>query len=277
MTRIHITASGKAADCHANERACPRGGSEAHFDSMRDAVIEINRQAAEASKAKRSPATPPTYTEGALLKTIYDQNGSSVKEARQSLPEAWQALVPETLDPDGAVAMWKTNEGYMRAEYQDPNSGKYRPLPELTTAMTYAHIARQARRVKGVDASMTDEEALAVSGWGAFIEQAAEFQAEADAHFDPDTDDPRYWEEKEQSAKSPSTEADERDSRHRYGGRGEKKDEAPDHVARAPKELDLAMIEALKYKFLGKFKQPFDESGLSIPELLEMNRNGELD
>lgn len=276
MNRIHITASGKAAPCTASIRDCPRGGSDAHFDSLKDAVIEINRRAAEASKAKKSPATLPTYTEWALLKTIYGQNGSSVKETRQSLPEAWQALVPETLDPNGAVAMWKTNEGYMRAEYQDPTSGKYRPLPELTTAMTYAHIARQARRVKGVDASMTDEEALAVSGWGAFIEQAAKFQAEADAHFDPDTDDPRYWEEKEQSSKSPSTKADERDSRHRYGGRGEKKEEEVPKTKQASKELDPAMIEALKAKFLKVKKIPFDESGLSIPELLQMAQKGEL-
>lgn len=46
---------------------------------------------------------------------------------------------------------------------------------------------------------------------------------------------------------------------------------------KAARALDPEMIEALKLKYLKKFKQPFDESGLSIPELLQMAARKELD
>jgi len=74
---------------------------------------------------------------------------------------------------------------------------------------------------------------------------------------------------------------DHRDPRHYYGPMKGKVSldvaEAPASSSSEPKELDPEMIEALKAKYLKKFKVPFDESGLSIPELLQMAQKGELD
>lgn len=52
--------------------------------------------------------------------------------------------------------------------------------------------------------------------------------------------------------------------------------ESRQKAERVAKELDPAMIEALKLKYLKRFKVPFDESGLSVGELLQMAQRGEL-
>ncbi|MDP9821063.1 putative SprT family Zn-dependent metalloprotease [Nocardioides massiliensis] len=54
-------------------------------------------------------------------------------------------------------------------------------------------------------------------------------------------------------------------------------EDEPQREKKPAKELDPAIIEALKLKYLKKFKVPFDESGLSVPELLQMAQKGELD
>ncbi len=39
MTKFHIAANGRTEPCTATKRACPRGGAEAHFDSIQEALI----------------------------------------------------------------------------------------------------------------------------------------------------------------------------------------------------------------------------------------------
>lgn len=68
----------------------------------------------------------------------------------------------------------------------------------------------------------------------------------------------------------------DRDPRHPYGRRKNKEEDKPTRGPSSPKELDPQMIEALKLKYLKKFKVPFDESGLTINELLQMAQQGEL-
>lgn len=86
----------------------------------------------------------------------------------------------------------------------------------------------------------------------------------------------------------------ERTTRHRYGSRAADAVEAtvvqvgaeamwtPEtgevhRTSKGAKPLNPEIIEALKFKYLKKFKQPFDESGLSIPELLKLASTGQLD
>lgn len=38
MSRFHVAASGRTVPCTAGKRACPRGGEEAHYDSVQEAA-----------------------------------------------------------------------------------------------------------------------------------------------------------------------------------------------------------------------------------------------
>lgn len=312
MTRIHITASGKAAPCTASIRDCPRGGSDDHFDSVKEAVIAIHKREVAASEqgednaAPTAPAEPfadermnkyyaekwERLTRGASLLGLREATPGEMKEQWASFGRknadspyqrvffAQEAYVHEgnltqelVADPDwrSTLGYWEVSTEEVEAWAKHAYGGVGHHLASYAASALEMHPERTAEEVR-------DEALVYLIKRTSFgVRDGAEGTHMAPipggTRFDPDGE-PLPTKHDAERKEVPV----ERDSRHRYGAQGEKNEEedAGQRAKQAPEALDPAIIEALKLKYLKVFKMPFDESGHSIPELLQMAQKGEL-
>lgn len=317
MTRIHITASGKAAPCTASLRTCPRGGSDQHFDSMKEAVLAMAERGRGHGTPRQTSATLRTafmaaneafLTEhGAAVNTFRNHRGEvemivswknehGGTEQRTYAPgddiaaERGQAFATvEARVGRDQLAVWRqAQEEAIPCTQQEVNDLAFEELRKaglLSEGWTVAHghqvnaLATTFYGTKQIQFSKLWTPVLSREEMRDTITHEVAHAKVGTGHGHDET-----WQ-----------------AAHRaMGGSGEEKHHSEDPQQRVAyrerfkkfypkglkggtrggvgkKELDPAMIEALKAKYLKKFKMPFDESGLSVPELLQMAQKGELD
>ena len=289
--KYHTTKDGKLGMCSANVRVCPLGGE--HYDSPKE-WAEAQMQATREQQEKVNGDADKALIPAAPVESIFEELQRKSAEAKQRNVEraahdelaALQAeAVRLAVDPDWISATPEQAAMALAPERIAGNAHRFydylkeQGLEDDTAtreaAFTYAAKHYGVSYQRFYDAWLDERD----------LGQDHEFWQDHGQHLGlAPLDATMYSFDKVTEANSSQSQvansSDGRDPRHRYGAHGAKtlfEEETPTHQSNGPKELDPAMIEALKLKYLKKFKQPFDESGLSIPELLQMAQKGELD
>lgn len=277
-TKFHITKAGRTEPCGATVKACPLGEAN-HYGSLQEAVqasiagvtptapAEKKQTPAQAWKEwavegresrEKVPAEKRDVLFSGLLKSMErDIRGAGIEgflsesgapldltglsdEEFAKLREAHTKPVRLTPSEQREVNDRLSKLGVTQQEVEDYADGRIVVVPKWRGQPHYFHPSRH----------------VAARGLAQGLPCAYEAVAR------------EYLADKAESARNPN---------HRYGSYAKKVELPTSGGSSGRKELDPQMIEALKLKYLKKFKQPFDESGLSIPELLQMARKGELD
>ena len=274
MAKFHITKAGKTEPCRASQRACPLG-EENHYPSL--------AEAARASADRPTPNHKPKQGASQAWKAWRDEaSGDTVPVPAESRSLLFQGFlkgmerdirgrgVADFLTGDTKELAGLSDEEF--AQLREAHTKPYRLTP------TEERKVEEALAVRGLTRQEVDDYAdgriLNVPSWRgvphyfhptrhvaslALVEGIVTgYERAAD----------RLLMERAAQAKNP---------RHPYGSFARKVEFEDIGGPREPKPIDPAIIEALKLKYLKKFKQPFNESGLSIGELLQMARKGELD
>jgi len=274
--KFHITKSGRTEPCGATVKACPLGEAN-HFDSLQEAANaslqgfvspapapKVNpAQAWKAwsadggSRGEKVPAEQRAVLFSGLLKSMerdiraagiegfLDGGGLDLPgltdEEFAKLKESHTKPVRLTPTEQREIADRLEAMGVTQQEVEDYADGRIVTVPKWRGQPHYFHPSRHIA-ARGLASNMVE----------AYTSVAREYLADRAER--------------------------DRNPRHYYGSYARKVDVFKEgRTSSGPKELDPQMIEALKLKYLKKFKQPFDESGLTIPELLQMARKGELD
>lgn len=239
MAKFHINSKGEPGKCSASTGRCPFGDDGKHFDSQRAAMDALNEQ----TYFLHGDEHTDTKAE--------DAGGDSYSEA-----EIYELAVDELRMAGLLTEGWTVSFGQRTRAlgtcYYDKKQIEF-------SRIWFPIMSKdEARDV------VTHEVAHAMVGHG--VGHGEKWQAQhtalgGNARATYDSDDDQIREAYKERLKQFYPDGME------FGTSG----------GVAKRELDPQMIEALKMKYLKKFKQPFDESGLSVPELLQMAQKGELD
>lgn len=280
-TKFHITKAGRTEPCGATVKACPLGEAN-HYGSLQEAVqasIAGVTPAAPAEK-KQTPAQAWKewhYGEGrGGTKVPADQRDLLFKGLLKSMDRDMRGAGIEGFMSDGGIDLVGLSDSEF-AQLREAHTKPIRLTPsekrDIETRLSALGVTQQEVE------DYADGRIVNVPKWRGqphYFHPSRHIAAKSPAFFagigsisqSYEAVAREYLADKAESARNPN---------HRYGSYAKKVELPTPRGGSGPKELDPQMIEALKLKYLNKFKQPFDESGLSIPELLQMAREGQLD
>lgn len=314
--KFHINSNGQPAPCTASERACPLGG-EHFDSAADAAKAAVRKQVGTAIEGDITEPIELTEADMAVIDAALEKAGMSREELWGSYRYDFDPMTTGGLHPTRMLKKLAENPAALREEIDQAGDGRgayfykefphyadeladalpKKPVNELTEAFPQKEAQFQGEFYKGLNEARNN----GLAGTPQLLHRLATRSADraglnnfekvvatnklTQKHWKQDlypAPEAPATPEASRSLPAPSgaSSRDDRDPNHYYGpwkGKVDMDVETPARSSSGPKELDPAMIEALKLKYLKKFKQPFDESGLSVPELLQMAQKGELD
>jgi len=274
--KFHI-ANGVVNPCKAELRACPYG-AEDHFGTVQEANAALNKNGATAAPKKKVSVSEAKkawkeWSEGKDL--------ASEKVPAEQREVLWQGyLTSYERDMRGTGVAAFVAEGATPSEsLTDTEVEQLLEAQKKPMRLTSTEERKRDEAFKKYGVTQSDVDAYV----GKFMVLTAPPLRGREWDFHPTRQlaahtlsIPNMADKYEYVA---MLTAQDREEQKRPDYRGWKKAKVMEQKSpgRTPKPLDPQMIEALKLKYLKRYKQPFDQSGLTIPELLKMAREGQLD
>lgn len=277
MSKFHITKSGRTEPCGATKRACPLGEAN-HYDSFdaaaKAAITDGFRESDEQKEALAKQAETERITKWA--NSLNDKQlklwtlGEKARGADLVELSRLSGMPLKQLEDEADCT------GFTREQYAALLVSNITDNPDKAENRAIAAEVMNKRNKSAEAGFPVLEPVESVSTWGDKHPYGAVkkewlrgderlYVQHFAREYTNSLNGVAYFDEMAKNNPKKRKIAKELAAEHR------------EKAQKVAKELDPAIIEALKLKYLKKFKQPFEESGLSVGELLQMAAKGELD